>query len=146
VEEARQYDEVTQQQVLLAATGGQALIDRLGYVPSFHDYAVVRLDISADGPSTLLLWIKRAEDGREREVRVRFTIAEVVDLQLEYFGGANILHDLNLYPAPPRAERAPWVTRHIAETDVEIEFSPTAGLSGWIRCRGICVELEDSAG
>jgi hypothetical protein len=137
------YDEVAQRAALIGMEGGQSLIERLGYVPSFHDFVVRELRLVTDLPSSLSLSIVRANPTLEE--RIRFTIAEIVDLEIEFFGGVNILYDLRLYPAPDRPDRRAWYAREASRSDVEFDFSPTAGLAGTMRFRGIAVAMETAS-
>jgi len=132
------FDEATQEHILRRSDGGAALIERLGWVPSFHDYAVEQLTLSSDSPSSLVLSIRRPA----HQERVTFTLFEVIDTQFEYFGQVNILVDLQLRSAPHRPERTPWCSGTPSDTDVEFSFGSGDGLSGWLRCRRFAVALE----
>ena len=73
--------------------GGEDLVRWFGQVPSFHDAEILSLHLCRKGPSALRLhgWIwtgKVADDGHgllDKHAVVTFTLAGVMDLQLEPF-------------------------------------------------------------
>ena len=74
---------------------------------------------------------------------VTFEIDEVIDASLDLFGN-NILFGLLLRRPTVRGDRQPYLTRKIDAGDIEFEFEPTCGLSGFVVGRGVCVKWAKS--
>ena len=125
----------------------EALEDRFGGWPSFHDAEVlaVRLDSGqrSDGRSRLELDIHLFSidgvlpNGRSNWVNhsvVTFEFARVEDVELDGFGPQNVLDDLVIEERPSRAS----VSR------IHVELPSNNGLGGSFNCEEVLVSAVES--
>jgi hypothetical protein len=114
---------------------GEALVERFGGWPSFHDAEIyaVRLDSGQRGDGVVRLQLDvhlpAFADGRIVEhVMVTLEFEEVEAAELEEFGPQNVLFDLILEPVRGPAGR-----------QVQVTLPSSNGLKGSFRCRSVIV-------
>lgn len=135
--EATYWDKWTERQrsALEAMPGGRELIAHFGFVPSFHDAEIIKLDLQRRGPSTIALQYWKTSPDADSCI-VEIVMGQVVDVVLDGFSQQNVVGDVCfLIPAPVRPDRErlyfPTTRR---ENEIEIVISPCYGLEGFIRC------------
>jgi hypothetical protein len=129
--------------------GGADLVRWFGQEPTFHDAEILSLLLRRKGQSVLSLhvWINTGAVGQggyfvlDRHAIVTFTLAEVLDLQLDGFSIQNVIYGLILRRAQDRPARRGYFADPRPE-DVEIELEPCYGLSGFIRARAVSITFE----
>ena len=122
---------------------------RLGFVPTFHDAEVVGLDLRRQAPSRLSVYCWRGlnqtdERGHficDRHAVVTFVMTDIIHIQLEGFGPQNVLSELVVRRALDRPESQNHYVMNPSSEDYELELGPCYGLSGYIRCRAVSVEI-----
>jgi hypothetical protein len=112
---------------------GDALIERFGNWPSFHDAEVlaVRLDSGqrSDGVVRLQLDIHLLPvDGQRHHTLATLEFEEIEEVELDGFGPQNVLFDLVLEEV-----------RLAAGRQIQVELQSSNGLGGTFRCRQIVV-------
>lgn len=130
--------------------GGERVTSWYRGVPSFHDADLVSLGLAVAGPSTVAVRFWRLEpfNANERALEraderlIVFTCDEVIDLELESFGPATVLNALALSPSIERAGRPRFSLAEPAPDDIDLLIEPHYGLSGWLRCRNLRVDLH----
>lgn len=122
-------------------TNGEALVERFGAWPSFHDAEVYGLSLDSgqrlDGRTRLRLDVHVfAVDGRlsdrkfnfENHTLVTLEFEEVEDVKLEGFGPQNVLDDLLLETVGLASGR-----------QVRVSMPASNGMTGSFRCRDVTV-------
>jgi hypothetical protein len=130
--------------------GGAALLRWFGEVPTFHDAEILSLRLRRKGHSELRLhgWKSTnavAPDGSyilDRHAVVTFTLAGVLDLQLDGFSIQNVIGALILRRAPDRPDRRNYLADKPSPHDIEIELQPCYGLDGLIRARSVSITFK----
>ncbi len=133
-----------------AVAGGAELVRWFGQVPTFHDAEILSLHLRRKGQSVLRLhgWISTGAVGQDgyivldRHAIVTFTLADVMDLQLDGFSIQNVISGLILRRAPDRPERRGFLALDPRPQDIEIELEPCYGLDGLIRARSVSITFE----
>lgn len=119
----------------------EALVERFGSMPSFHDAEVyaVRLDSGQRGDGVVRLQLDVhvfavdgvLPDGRFNCVNhslVTLEFEDVTELELEAFGRQNVLDELDLEEVDSPAGR-----------QIQVELPSNNGLGGSFRCRSLAV-------
>ena len=136
-----------------AVAGGAELVRWFGPSPDpFHDAEILSLHLRRKGQErSPLAWMDpqygRAvgQDGYivlDRHAIVTFTLADVMDLQLDGFSIQNVISGLILRRAPDRPERRGFLALDPRPQDIEIELEPCYGLDGLIRARSVSITFE----
>lgn len=132
-----------QRLALAALPGGPELIAYFGFVPSFHDAEIIRLDLQGRGPSTIVLRSWKTGQFVDDCV-VEITIGKIIDLMLDGFSQQNVVGDIAfIVPAPvrPDRERMYFPTKRESE-EIEILIAPCYGLDGFIRCLDVSLAIR----
>lgn len=137
----RRADYLLHTELLSALPGGASVIAKYEDGTSFHDATLEDLKLSMRGKSLIRIanpYPTIFDGGR---LIVTFEIGRVVDANLDLFG-ENILFSLLLRRPPARPDRRNWLTRTVAEGDIEFDFEPTCGLGGFLIGRDVSVRCS----
>lgn len=129
--------------------GAENIVAWYGDVPGFHDADLVYIHLLVGSSSSMgvKFWRLKPTLRNERVLEpvdqriVVFTCDEVVDLELANFGPATELNALRVYRSVEREGRPRFSLAQPATEDIDIVVEPHYGLSGWLRCRNLRVEL-----
>lgn len=124
-------------QLLAGLPGGASLISHLGgSVPQFGDAIMREICLSTSWTSSVRFWLAGSNLTKDsKNVVVTFDIAQVLDMNLDFFGG-NVMLELLLRRPIIRPERAKYL-QAFADSDLEFNFHSSAGMGGFIVARGV---------
>ena len=137
-------------QIFGSLPGADDVLDWYGEVPAFHDASLVGIDLKPGTASAVAIefWRLLPAEGRPRVLEpideriVAFVCDEVVDLELSSCGPSTTLNSLRLRPGLLRDGRPKFSLAAYESSDVELHLEPHCGISGWLRCRGLRLELR----
>lgn len=134
--------EAQQRAALEVVSGGRELIGYFGFVPSFHDAEILRLDLRRGKESLISVHTWKADPSEPSIVDI--TIGEVLDLVLEGFSIQNVVGEISFRtPTSVREERLPHYTpSDRPDHEVEISLSGIYGIEGFIRCLDVSVSAR----
>ena len=117
--------------------GAKALIDWLGFVPSFHDARLLDIELSSNRSGRLRLEAFRMtdkidEDGHfvlDRHVLVTLTLGEIKAVSLDHFTTTGIVGRMRITRADKR---------------YRIEWDSSYGVEGCITAKSLRIDFEPS--
>lgn len=138
LEDRLRKDYAVHSEILASLPGSASLLAQYEHLPDFHDAVAKDVSLSTSGKSLIRLANPYPTIFDAGYLLVTFEIDKVIDANLDFFGG-NILFGLMLRRPAARPDRQPYLTRPIEAGDIEFEFEPTCGLSGFVVGRGVRV-------
>ena len=140
-------DARSQAEIYRSIAGGDAFLRWFGCVPSFHDAEILGLLLERKGISRLMVhcWNTTSrlnELGQfieEKHAVVTYLLDDVFDLQLEGFNHQNVIDGLRLSPLASDLAGEPKAP------GFELALEHCYGLSGYIRSRGVQVDISPAS-
>jgi hypothetical protein len=140
----------TDEALFAAVPGGQALIDWFGFLPSFHDATLERLELNS-GSATFVLRAFRMTDEVDRDGYFVCDKHALVTFELSSVTGVSLVGDATsiISGVGIRRLRAPVSFLTCAgpsEGDLQVAFESSYGLEGSIFARELRLSLAPTAG
>ena len=135
--------EKRQRAALDAIPGGSAVMEHFGFVPSFHDAEILRLDLQRDKPSTIQVFTWKSDPDVD-PCLFTITIGTLVDLLLDGFSIQNVVYEIAFeMAAPSQPDRTNfYFATGRPQDEVGITFGPCYGVDGFIRALDVSLSVE----